>query len=291
MPGVNGVQDIVAVRQGLRRGAGKRGLAGLAVLGVVGIAGVVAGWGVSPVEPREISAADVVSLRFPDDWNDDGATGSAPAITAAADTVANSGESQATYRVASIGEMQPVETRALFSPYSSYQSPAQAAAVAVPQLPAAQINIAPARTAALPEKASAPKPEQKPVAAAAHAAAPVAAAPAPRARKDSGALFNEAQLVSIKNRLKLSSYQEQYWPGVEAALRAIGWRAKQEAARKGDQRATQTHAAEMIDPNGAEVQQLKSAAIPLIMSMNEDQKREVRMLAMVMGLERVASSF
>jgi hypothetical protein len=27
------------------------------------------------------------------------------------------------------------------------------------------------------------------------------------------------------------------------------------------------------------------------MSMNEDQKREVRMLAQVMGLERVAASF
>jgi hypothetical protein len=281
----NGVKDIVAVRQGLRRGAGKRGLAGLAVLGVVGIAGVVAGWGVSPVEPREISATDVVSLRFPDDWNDDGATGSAPEAPAAS------------YTVASAGESQPVEMRSLFSPYQTYQSPAQSALVAVPQMPAAQPGSAPVRTAALPDKASAPKAEQKPAAVAAvhaaapAAAAPTAAAPAPRARKDSGALFNEAQLVSIKNRLKLSSYQEQYWPAVEAALRAIGWRAKQDAARKGDPRAAQTHAAEMIDPNGAEVQQLKSAAFPLIMSMNDDQKREVRMLAMVMGLERVASSF
>ena len=46
-----------------------------------------------------------------------------------------------------------------------------------------------------------------------------------------------------------------------------------------------------IDPNSDEVQRLKSAAFPLIMSMNEDQKREVRMLAQVMGLEQVAASF
>ena len=38
-------------------------------------------------------------------------------------------------------------------------------------------------------------------------------------------------------------------------------------------------------------QRLKSAAFPLIMSMNEDQKREVRMLAQVMGLQQVAASF
>ena len=46
-----------------------------------------------------------------------------------------------------------------------------------------------------------------------------------------------------------------------------------------------------IDPDGPEVQQLKSAAFPLIMSMNDDQKQQVRILAHVMGLERVASSF
>jgi hypothetical protein len=46
-----------------------------------------------------------------------------------------------------------------------------------------------------------------------------------------------------------------------------------------------------IDPDGPEVAQLKSAAFPLIMSMNDDQKQQVRNIAHVMGLERVASSF
>jgi hypothetical protein len=46
-----------------------------------------------------------------------------------------------------------------------------------------------------------------------------------------------------------------------------------------------------IDPNSAEVQQLKSAAVPLIMSFNDEQKNEVRQLAYVMGLEKLAQAF
>jgi len=39
----------------------------------------------------------------------------------------------------------------------------------------------------------------------------------------------------------------------------------------------------------AEVQQLKSAAMPLLFQLREDQKREVRTLARLIGLEQVAS--
>ena len=46
-----------------------------------------------------------------------------------------------------------------------------------------------------------------------------------------------------------------------------------------------------IDTNSAEVQQLKSAALPLIMRLNDEQKREVKSMAYIMGLESVASSF
>jgi len=40
-----------------------------------------------------------------------------------------------------------------------------------------------------------------------------------------------------------------------------------------------------------EVQDLKSAAIPLLMSFNSEQKDEVRNLAHVMGLDQLASQF
>jgi hypothetical protein len=39
------------------------------------------------------------------------------------------------------------------------------------------------------------------------------------------------------------------------------------------------------------VRELKSAAVPLLMRLNDEQKREVKMLAYVMGLETVASQF
>ena len=94
------------------------------------------------------------------------------------------------------------------------------------------------------------------------------------------------QLASIKARLRLTRDQESLWPKVEEALRAISW--KIATQHKGIVRGNQ---AAMIDPNSAEVARLKSAAFPLIMSMREDQKQEVRQLAHTMGLKQVASMF
>ena len=99
-------------------------------------------------------------------------------------------------------------------------------------------------------------------------------------------LFNDAQLASIKARLRLTRDQEQYWPQVESALRAISW--KLATQQKGIVRGNQ---AQTIDPSSPEVARLKSAAFPLIMSMREDQKQEVRQLAHTMGLKQVAAMF
>jgi hypothetical protein len=102
-------------------------------------------------------------------------------------------------------------------------------------------------------------------------------------------LFNDAQLASIKARLRLTRDQEHYWPQVEQALRAISWKL---ATQQNGQRAGRgRQPLAMIDPNSPEVARLKSAAVPLIMSMREDQKQEVRQLAHTMGLRQVASMF
>jgi hypothetical protein len=45
-----------------------------------------------------------------------------------------------------------------------------------------------------------------------------------------------------------------------------------------------------IDPDSQEVQQLKSAAMPLLFQLREDQKDEVRRLARVIGLDKVAAA-
>lgn len=272
------MKDIVAVGKGMRRRARRHGLAGLAVLGAVVIAGVVAGWGVSPGGTVEISPADVVALRFPPDWNDD----------ATADTTASAPAAPSQSFALASAESRQVDANVLFSPRPTLALPAGTTALAPTDEPQATVPRTPAKVETKSESKAAAKPESKP---ATHTAATrslaATAHPAPHARKDSGMLFNDAQLANIKSRLKLSAYQEQYWPPVEYALRQIGWRAAHDAGHAGNSRA---HLAE-IDPDSPEVQQLKSAAFPLIMSMNDDQKREVRMLAQVMGLERVAASF
>jgi hypothetical protein len=96
-------------------------------------------------------------------------------------------------------------------------------------------------------------------------------------------LLSDVQIAGIKERLKLSPDQESYWPGVEKSLRAIA--RKMHATKQSDPAA----GAPPIDPDWDEVQQLKSAAMPLLFQLREDQKREVRALARVIGLERVAS--
>jgi hypothetical protein len=141
------------------------------------------------------------------------------------------------------------------------QSPAE---IAAPQM------VTPQAMPAAPLAAQAPKVE----------APKLAAKPAPQ---KSYALLSDAQIAGIKERLALSPDQESYWPAVESALRAVA--RKIHATRQADPHATSAP----IDPDSAEVQQLKSAAMPLLFQLREDQKREVRSLARLIGLEKVAA--
>ena len=119
-------------------------------------------------------------------------------------------------------------------------------------------------------------------------AAPVAAPAKPKAAskpqpQKNYALLSDIQIAGIKERLKLSSAQESYWPPVETALRAVA--RKIHAGRQANPNA----AGLPIDPEAEEVQQLKSAAMPLLFQLREDQKSEVRSLARIIGLEKVAA--
>lgn len=97
------------------------------------------------------------------------------------------------------------------------------------------------------------------------------------------ALLSDAQIAAIKGRLNLSSSQEYYWPSVEDALRAVA--RKLHAMRQ----ANPSGGSPSIDPDSQEVQQLKSAAMPLLFQLREDQKQEVRSLARIIGLHQVAA--
>ena len=98
------------------------------------------------------------------------------------------------------------------------------------------------------------------------------------------AILDEAQIASIKTRLRLTDEQVEYWPAVENALLEVVRKQARHVRNKS------TYAgAPKIDVNSAEVQSLVWAAMPLLMRLREDQKKEVRQLARVLGLESVAS--
>ena len=120
--------------------------------------------------------------------------------------------------------------------------------------------------------------------ASAEPAAVPAAKPAPRPTGRPNAVLNDAQIATIKKRLKLTPDQQQMWPAVEVALRNMSYSKK---PQRGGGGAAQQLAS--IDPEGADVQNLKSAAFPLLMSFNSEQKREVRSIVQVIGLEKLAS--
>ncbi|MGY0569924.1 hypothetical protein ACTGJ9_001675 [Bradyrhizobium sp. RDM12] len=123
--------------------------------------------------------------------------------------------------------------------------------------------------------------------AAAETTAAIEAAPKPKAvakpqPQKTYSLLSDGQIAGIRDRLKLSSSQEYYWPSVESALRNVA--RKISANRLSNPNGPNVQ----IDPNCDEVQQLKSAAMPLLFQLRDDQKEEVRKLARIIGLEKVA---
>ncbi|XIA65230.1 hypothetical protein ACFIOY_02135 [Bradyrhizobium sp. TZ2] len=161
---------------------------------------------------------------------------------------------------------------------ASYEPPQATAALSEP-LRQAYASTEPADIG-LPKVVA---PATAPAAAAPPAAPPKAkAASKPQSQKNY-ALLSDIQIAGIKERLKLSASQESYWPPVETALRAVA--RKIHAGRQANPNA----AGVPIDPEAAEVQQLKSAAMPLLFQLREDQKNEVRSLARIIGLEKVAA--
>ncbi len=186
------------------------------------------------------------------------AAGAAIVSAAVKSPVANRESKQDRLKVArlALASFEPPQTSALSEPLR------QAYASSTPaDLEAAKI-AAPAALPAVPPK---PKLASKPV------------------PQKSYALLSDVQIAGIKERLRLSSDQESYWPAVENALRAVARRIH--SARQVDPHATGAP----IDPDAPEVQQLKSAAMPLLFQLREDQKQEVRTLARLIGLEKVAA--
>jgi hypothetical protein len=169
-----------------------------------------------------------------------------------------------------------IEEPGLFSPVLAYPTQLASAPAAAP-VETAVTAPEPVAPPALPTAAAKPN-------------AQTPAAPARRVASRPGSVLNDAQIASIKKRLNLTPDQAPLWPAVETALRNISYKGKDtKVANLGN--GTGHGPMAYVDTNSAEVQQLKYAALPLIMRLNDDQKREVKSMAYVMGLESVASSF
>jgi hypothetical protein len=234
----------------------KRVAAGIGFLGIAGIACLLAGWNAGGSQAVVLSASEIIAMRFPDSrydaWDHVGAL---PARPADAD-----------------------DGLALFNPNPTMPA-------AVPTVATVSVTQTSAKTAMVPAQPSplaqeAPKATMKLASVSARPVAPAV----PKTRP--GAVLNDAQITSIKTRLKLTNEQQEMWPAVEAALRDLSFEKKAE----GGSRKIASYTGS-IDPYSGEAQRLKSAAFPLIMSFSDDQKRELRVIAHVAGLEKLAAQF
>jgi hypothetical protein len=272
------------------RRAGKQALACLAVLAVGGLAGLLAGFGADPTDTSELSPAEIVAMRF------EGANARDNAAAEPAGFVLASADSQEFAGL--LFNPNPVYPPQAQSPPASAASAAAPATRVLPTRPVAP----PPADLSLPPQLANVEPEL-PAEALAYAAddLPLRAAPAPAPVKKavphpasaSNAVLNSAQIASIKERLKLTSYQSTLWPPVESALRDISYQGGHDVSHKtaGVAAAGVVAHGGTIDPNSAPVQRLKSVAFPLLMSLNGEQKQEVRTMVRLMGLESLASQF
>ncbi|MDQ8726407.1 hypothetical protein [Bradyrhizobium sp. LHD-71] len=94
-------------------------------------------------------------------------------------------------------------------------------------------------------------------------------------------LLSDLQIDAIKARLKLTPAQERNWPAVEVALRDLAGRLQ--AMKKSGEASTD------LPPDSAEFAKLKAAATPFVAQLTADQKRELKMLAHLIGLGKVVA--
>ncbi|RTL49653.1 MAG: hypothetical protein EKK40_14985 [Bradyrhizobiaceae bacterium] len=93
--------------------------------------------------------------------------------------------------------------------------------------------------------------------------------------KQTTALLDDKQIISIKRRLKLTAAQEKFWPPVEIALREV---VQYVYSQRGQP------LGKAIDPNSDQVKRLMAAATPFLAHLREDQKNEIISLTRMAGL-------
>ena len=254
----------------------------------------------------DASAADTVALRFPVAWDTaSAASAAAPAASAATpatatdDAVPGSGvlpdpdpeaataapaNSLSDAQLALLDPAPMVAQPVVAQPRPQAESQISQLSAPQPEVQLASAEVAAPTSACENDAVRRPPPPMMP----ARVQRPVripAVAVQRRPMNRPGYMLDDAQIASIKQRLHLTPDQQQMWPAVEAALRNIAYTREQRMRNRG---AGMVQTGD-IDPES--VENLKSAAVPLIMSFDDDQKQQVRDLAHVMGLDQLASEF
>ena len=93
--------------------------------------------------------------------------------------------------------------------------------------------------------------------------------PPPRPPQPAGAVFNDAQIASIKDRLELTEAQVPYWQRVEASLREVVWNRSH-----GDR--------PRLEPGS--LKRFNEAVKPFVETLSAKQRSEIRALANIVGL-------
>lgn len=184
--------------------------------------------------------------------------------------------------VAAVAEMAPSDKVGLRFPADWAETAAEPAVPAAPKVTLASADpgmlFSPQPTYAATDAANPNMIEAKapPAAAAPPKVAVASLMPKPKPKPRSNAVLNDSQLASIKRRLNLTPEQERYWPAIEAELRKMEYTKSSGGTRTAS-----------IDMSKVNVDGLKSAGFPLVMSFSDDQRRELKSLTHLLGLESV----
>ena len=100
--------------------------------------------------------------------------------------------------------------------------------------------------------------------------------------------ITEGHIARLRAALKLTPMQQQYWAPVEAALNQIARQQARAEVGTGYRLADRTSA---IATTLMQLQRLRSVAMPLIYSLDENQKREAIAFARTMGFQQLVAAF
>jgi hypothetical protein len=243
----------------------------LALVGAAGLAFVLAGWTSGGTRVATLTPSETIALRFPDAGYDDW---DSTAIEATGAISANLNVDDDSDDLAT-----------LFNPAPMLRNPGSAMTVATVSVTPGQAAPTTAKEVPVAAAPATDTPAKAAMKLASVQSKPVVVPPAPKARP--GAVLTEAQIRNIKTRLRLTRDQQDMWPAVEQALRDLSY---DKSSTYSDRRVASSQLG-TIDPYSSEVQRLKSAAFPLIMSFTDEQKHELRIIAHVAGLEKLAAQF